>query len=111
MAANKHYIGQLDRRIELVQYSIVKSSTGSPEKTETSLGNFWAKLQDLSGNEEVDGRVISLNVRKYVMQYQSQLVQDGVKFYLKDEDGEYNIHHVAHIGRKEYLELKTSKRE
>lgn len=109
--AKKQAIGTLDRRVELVKYTSVKSSTGAPEKTEQSLGTFWAKIDDVSGSEGIEGQVISLAVRKYIMRYQPQLVADGVLIYIKDVDGQYNINSVANLGRKEYLELKTSKRE
>ena len=109
--AKKHAVGTLDRRVELVRYDTIKSTTGSPEKTEQSLGAFWAKVDDVSGTEAVEGQVISLAVRKYVMRWQQQLVDDGVLIYIKDADGQYNINSVSNLGRKEYLELKTSKRE
>ena len=109
--AKKIQIGTLDRRVTLVKFDSVKTTTGSPEKTEVTVGTFWAKIVDVSSDEDVEGQVISLSVRKYIMRYQQQLITEGVLMTIKDVDGNYQVHGVTQIGRKEYIELKTSKTE
>jgi len=105
------HIGQMDRRVELIKYDKTITDTGERTKIEVSLGFVWSKLQDVSGTEEIEGKVISLSVRRYIIRWRNDVVQSGVTFYIKDEDGEYNVHSVEHQGRKEYLVLKSSKRE
>lgn len=111
MAKKVAHIGEMDRRIELIKYVGDKNEHGEKQHQEESLGNVWAKLEDVSGTEEIEGQVISLAYRRYVIRWRQDVVQDGVLFYVKDEDGEFNIHHVEHQGRKEYTILKTFKRE
>ena len=107
----KTQIGTLDRRVELVSYNKAKSTTGAPEETEVSLGVVWCKIEDVSVNEDVEGQVISLAVRKYIVRWQQFLIDDGALVYIKDTDGDYNIHGFETLGRRDYLRLKTSKRE
>jgi hypothetical protein len=107
------YIGQLDKRVEIVKYSDVQSETGAPEHAEETVVTTWAKCEFQSGNEELEGQVISLNIRNYTTRFIQELLNEGEKFYITDivDGGLFNIHHVEQVGRKEYLILKTSRRE
>ena len=104
-------IGELNRRVEIIKYDYTQETNGGPAHSEDSIGEVWAKVIDISGTEETDGAVIALNIRKYVVMFQDILASDGVTFFIKDLDGEYNIHSVEHEGYKEYLILKASKRD
>lgn len=109
--SNGIYIGQLDRRISIYQLTRVKTDTGATDTVEVLFGDFWCKPIDISGSEDSDGKVIALNVRQYAVRYDAALEQSGVKMFVRDVDGDYNIHSIAQVGRKQYLILKASKRE
>lgn len=110
--SNKVKIGQLNRPVILNKITTVVSSTGEETKTEVQFKNpLWAALDDVGGNESEDGKVISLNVRKYIVRYSEEILKEGEKMTIVDMDGVYNIHSIAQEGRKEYLTLKCSKRE
>ena len=110
--ANKFQIGQLNHPVILNKITTVVSATGQKTKTEVQFVNpLWALLDDVSGNESVDGKVIALNVRKYTIRYNEEIVKEGEKMVVVDMDGSYNIHSIEQIGRKNYLVLKCSKRE
>jgi len=110
--ANSVKIGQLNRAVILKKITTVVSSTGEETKTEVEFKNpLWAQLDDVTGNESEDGKVISLNVRKYTIRYNDEIATEGEKMVITDFDGTYNIHSIALIGRKDYLTLKCSKRE
>ena len=109
---NTPKIGQLNHPVILKKITMVTTSTGEETKTEVEFKNpLWSQLDDVSGNESEDGKVISLNVRKYIIRYNEEIATEGEKMIVTDYDGDYNIHSIALIGRKNYLMLKCSKRE
>jgi SPP1 family predicted phage head-tail adaptor len=112
MKHNNVYIGQLDRRIQLIQTTLVIGSSGEATPLETTFNTVWAKVEDVSGTEDEQGKIIALNVRKYVIRYDPDLVALKLTdMFIVDDDGKYNIHAVEFIGRKQYIMLKCSKRE
>ena len=109
---DKVYIGQLDVRIALYENTRATSQTGSKEKTLTLFRECWAKEDFISGTEEEDGKIIALNVKRYVIRYnptlQSKQITDMV---LLHDNVQYNIYSVSQIGKKQFTVLKCSKRE
>ena len=105
-------IGQLNRAVILKKITTVTSTTGSEKETEVDFINpLWAALDDVSGNESEDGKVMYLNVRKYIIRYNEEVLTEGEKMLITDIDGTYNINSIGQIGFKSYLTLKCSKRE
>jgi head-tail adaptor len=112
MIKSNTYIGQLNERVNIIERARVTSATGEKTITDTLFGSFWSKIDDVSGNEEEDGKIIALNVRRYTIQYNPALVEKQITdMYVQDNTGYYNIHSVSYIGYKEYIQLKCSKRE
>ncbi|MFD1292636.1 head-tail adaptor protein [Lutibacter holmesii] len=108
----KPQIGTLNQPVILNKITTVVSETGQKSKSEVQFINpLWAYLDDVSGNESVDGKVIALNVRKYTVRYNEEILTEGDKMVIVDADGSYNIHSIEQLGRKTYLVLKCSKRE
>tara|TARA_R110002074_G_scaffold203363_1_gene371240 strand:+ start:2899 stop:3234 length:336 start_codon:yes stop_codon:yes gene_type:complete len=106
------YTGQLDVRVEIIERTKTSSSTGAPVVTESVFNTVWAKSIDVSGSEESEGKIFALNVRRYIIKYDPALVLKTVtELFISDGSEQYNIHSSANIGRKEYIELKCSKRE
>lgn len=108
---DKIKIGSLNRSVMLKQISITESDTGEDVPLEVNFKQVWASLDDLSGSEDADGKIIALNVRKYVIRYIKEVVISGVEMLVVDEDGTYNITSVQQLGRKKFLLLKCRKRE
>ena len=90
---------------------MAESASGEDIPIETAFKYVWANLDDLSGSESEDGKIIALNVRKYTIRYIKEVVLNGVEMLIVAEDGTYNITSVQQIGRKNYLLLKCRKRE
>lgn len=110
--SNNIYIGQLDVRISIIEEDHTTSGTGEKTITESNLANAWAKVDDISGSEALDGKVIALNVRKYTIRYNPVIAAKQINTLLVDHDGEkYNIHSTALIGRKEFMVLRCSKKD
>ena len=109
---NKTNIGQLNHRITINQVKVNKSeTTGEKTNVEELYKQVWSKIDDVSGGEEIEGKVRSLNVRKYTVAYRKEILLNGETMLVVDVDGTYNVHSVQQIGFKEYLVLKCSKRE
>lgn len=109
---SKIQIGQLNHPVILNKITTVVNEVGEKTKTDVQFINpLWSFLDDVSGNESVDGKVIALNVRKYTIRYNEEVLKEGEKMAIIDVDGSYNIHSIEQIGRKNYLVLKCSKRE
>lgn len=112
MSKNSVYSGQLDARITIIENVRATSGTGGKTDTPAPLGEFWAKVEDVSGNEEEEGKIIALNVRRYIIRHNLTIVSKKITDLTIDHGGEiYNIHSSQHLGRKEYIVLKCSKKE
>lgn len=112
MSNKNTYSGQLDTRIKIIENTSVTSATGEKDKAQVILNSYWAKVEDISGNEDIEGKIIALNVRRYTIRYSAAIAAKQITDLIIDDDGEqFNIHSTAKVGRKEYLILKCSKTE
>lgn len=110
--ADNIFTGQLDQRISIVERVRSTSTTGSKNFTTSEVSAAWAKVEDVAGNEELDGKVIALNVRRYIIRYNPAVEEKQINdLYIVHSGATYNIHSVDYVGRKEYVVLKCSKRE
>jgi head-tail adaptor len=112
MATDAVFAGQMTSRVEVFKYTSVNNTSGESVKTAVSLGKKWVKRVDVSGSEEEDGRLIALNVAKFMMRYTAEMMLDGTKYIIRDFDGDFEVNSVAQFGprRKSFLEIKCSKR-
>lgn len=106
------HAGELNRRVELFKYEAVATETAERTRTEVSLGVKWVKRIDVSGQEEEEGRILSLSVCRFVIRFSSDLVVNGENYFLRDIDGDYQVNSVSLTGqgRNRFLELKCSRR-
>jgi len=112
MANIKVYTGQLNQRIRIIERQRTNSSTGEKTYQEILFNEVWAKVEDVSGNEEEDGKILALNVRRYTIKYNPALVLKQIQdLYINHLGETYNIYSVGYVGHKEYIQLKCSKRE
>lgn len=104
-------VGQRDRRVQVVEYTTIKNSLNEDVKTEQSVGYFYARVDDLSGTEDEEGKVIHIINRMYVIPYHPDIKARGEHMVVKDEEREYRIYYVQEVGRHEQLRLKCTNRE
>ena len=64
-------------------------------------------MDDISGNEDVKGKVRHLINRIYVVRYDPVIKEKGTALVLIDEGKEFEIIHISNIGRKDHLEIKV----
>jgi SPP1 family predicted phage head-tail adaptor len=112
MNKNETYIGELTERVTIQSYVESKSEvTGATSSTWQVLKNCWAKVEDVSGSEEIEGRIVYVNTKLFVLRYDARLVGPGATTgkQILFEGEEYNIVSVSNIGTKRYLKLKAFK--
>ncbi|XRE42217.1 hypothetical protein ACIVBQ_000421 [Tenacibaculum discolor] len=113
MQQDKTFIGELNERITIKSVVKIKSPTsGAPTSTMQVLKNCWSKVKDVSGTEEVEGRIVYVNTKEFTVRYDERLTGTGAHEKEIDYEGEtYNIIDVSKIGRKRYLAVKGVKRD
>lgn len=111
--SNTVKIGQLKSRITLQKFQPATDTTGEKIETEVPYKTIFSYVQDVTGSESEEGKILALSVRKYIIRYDVEVLKNGVKMLVFDETEEtvYNINSVEQIGFKNYLALKCSKRE
>lgn len=105
------YIGQLDHRAAIYEYQNTKTSTGEDAQVEVPYKNAWCKIDDAGAKEVEDGKISLYAVRKYTIRYDENIMQRGEEMFIKETDGDYRVTSIQLIGRKNYMVLKTLKRE
>lgn len=101
----KPYIGQMDRKIEVYSIEKTKDSLGSVQQTQTLLSSPYAAMDDVSGDEEPEGKIRHLVNRIYTIRYNKEIVEKSYELILKDGDKFYNVTHVKELGRKSHLKM------
>jgi head-tail adaptor len=103
--AEKPFIGQMDRKISIVKFVSTRNSTNEKEVTQEVIADPWARMEDISGSEDVEGKVRYLVSKKFTIRY-NQTVND-----LKNQlgllyDGKlFDVINVVEIGRKSHLQI------
>lgn len=101
---DKPFIGQMNRKIALVEKEITQTSTGSEKTTEITICEPYAAMKDLSGNEDVEGKVIHLVNRSYTIRVNAEVKSKSTKLIVIDADQRFEIIHIKEIG-KTHLEI------
>jgi head-tail adaptor len=105
------FIGQMDRKIQLVQKVKTQTSTGSEVSSEAVMASPFAYMKDMSGGEEVDGKVKHLVSRTYTIRFNQEIKTIGTALMLIDEARKFEILHIIEIGRKKHLEIRCKSYE
>lgn len=99
------FIGQMDRKIEIVKFVSTRNSTNEKEVTQEVIATPWACMDDVSGNEDIEGKIRYLVNKKFTIRYNQTVSnlrnQLGVNF----EGKLYDVINVVEIGRRSHLQL------
>lgn len=107
----KPFIGQLDRLVSIIEITNVLNSINESKPTEEVVFSPYAKMEDVSGGEQEEGKVIHLVDRKYTIRYRAEIATKGHEMLLDDNGEKFKIKHVKQIGRKSFLELICERNE
>lgn len=99
------FIGQMDRKIEVIELVKVTTSTGSVTTTEEVIANPFAFMKEISGDEEAEGKIRHLVNRTYTIRYNAEIKAKSNQLKVKDADETFEVIHVKELGRKKHLQL------
>lgn len=106
MAGLKPFVGQLDRRVTLFETIKTQNEIGEEKEIDSVLCVPWAKIDEVSGGEEIEGKVLHRTNRTFIVRFRNEINSKGNELKIEYEGTCYNITHVKQIGRREYLELQ-----
>jgi SPP1 family predicted phage head-tail adaptor len=100
-------IGNLDRRIVLKDYTTSQNDYGELEQTWTTTATTWAWVRFGAGNERmIANKETVVGDCIFTIRYRTG-VTERTKVVFDSTD--YDIQHIAQIGRRKYLELTARK--
>lgn len=107
-----NYSGEFRSRIEFFIEEKTKQPTGERLTALESLGKRWAKREDVQSTEDEKGKLIALDVCKFIVRFNWDIMNRGTKMIIDDFDGQHRVTGVRMVdGYKTFLELKCIKRE
>ena len=101
----KPFIGQMDRKIVVKSFTVTRNTVGEQRTSGVVVVQPFAYRKELSGGEDVEGKVRSLFSRSYIIRYNSQILTERNKLIVEDGPDKLEVEHVKEIGRKSHLEL------
>lgn len=112
MANEKVYSGQMNRRVSFYKDVNAKNAQGESINTPTFLSTRFAERIDAVGNDDTDGKLLSLAVCRYRMRFDGVIAANASALTIKDFDGDWDVVGPVSLlgGRKRYMELKCRKR-
>lgn len=105
-SVNKPFVGQLDRRITLFESEKVQNAIGEEKQVDTVVCIPWAKVDEVSGGEEIDGKILHKTQRNFIVRFRNEINTKSNQLKVDFEGTRYNVTHVKQIGRREFLELQ-----
>ena len=99
------FIGQMDKKVLLYKEVHAQNATGEEKPTLELVSGVWAYMEEVSGDEDVEGKVRHIIKRKYTIRYNKEVLALKNKLKLKDADVVYNVYHLKEMGRKKHLQL------
>jgi hypothetical protein len=103
----KPYIGQMDRLIQIIEKVKTKNEVAEVITSENVLLEPWANMKDVSGSEDVEGKIRHLVNRTYTIRYNPVVKEKSNKLVINDEGTRFEVLHVIEIGRKSHLEIRV----
>lgn len=96
--------GQLDRRISIMSHEqSIESDFGTNQTTPVVFATVWAEQLPLRGREVFEARQVTAHeIARYRIRWLSGL---KATMTIVDGDREYDIFHIAEMGRKKSIEL------
>lgn len=105
------FIGQMDRVIVVKSVTKTQNTTGEEEETLVTLAQPWAYMQDVSGAEDVEGKVRHIISRSYTIRYNATIAASGNEMKIVDGTETFDVYHVKQLGRKKHLQLLVTNYE
>lgn len=99
------FIGQMNRKISIVKFVTTRNSTNEKVVTQEVIAEPWAKMEDVSGNEDVEGKVRYMVNKKFTIRYNQEVNDLKNQLGLLFEGKLFDVINVIEISRKSHLQL------
>ena len=105
----KPFIGQKDRKIEVIELVKTRDALMAEVTTETEnvISTPWAYMQESGGGELEQGKILHLVDRSYTIRYNAIVREKSNQLVVVDRGKRYQVIHVIEIGRKDHLEIRV----
>jgi head-tail adaptor len=105
------YIGQMCRMIQVIEEIKTRNSTGEEEVSDAMIAQPFAHLKEMSGSEDVEGKVRHSINRSYTIRYNAAVKVKANQLVVLDGADRFDVYHVKEIGRKRFLEIMVHQNE
>ena len=99
------FIGQLNRKIQIAELVKTQNSTGGMDVDPNVIAEPFAQMSDVSGGEDVEGKIRHIINRHYVIRYSAMIRMRASELVVLDNGQKFSIYHALEIGRNQYLKL------
>src|SRR5690606_7456474 len=96
-SVKKPFVGQLDRRITLFKTETVRNDIGEEKEVDAVVCIPWAKVNEASGGEDVEGKVLHRTQRSFIVRYRDDINAQKNSLKVDFEGTRYNVTHVKQI--------------
>lgn len=111
MDVKKPFIGSLDRKVQIIQFVPTKNDVNEKITTQEVIAQPMAKMEDVSGTEDIEGKIRYIVNRKYTIRWNSDVATLKNQLAVKDGEKLFEVIHVIEIGRKSHLMLMVKNYE
>jgi head-tail adaptor len=88
-----------------VKFVTTRNSTNEKEITEEVISEPFAHVQDISGSEDVEGKVRYMVTKSFTIRYNQVVNEFKNQLGLNFEGKRYDVVNVVEIGRKTHLKI------
>lgn len=100
-------IGQLDRRITLMDYTTTRNDYGESVQSWTTTVTVWAATRHGSGNERmVAAKNTAVGDVIFTIRFRSGITE---KTRITWDSVNYDIQHISFIGRRQFIDIIAKK--
>ncbi len=112
MNDTRPYSGQMTHRVKFYAPVTEKNVYGEPIETEELVSERFVMRIDGTGNEEEEGRLLSLGICTYRMRFDAAIFAGAGKMFVRDFDGDWQVIGKPRLldGRRRYMELRCRQR-
>lgn len=102
------YIGQMNRKIKIVEFEKTQNSTGEAEIEENIISEPFAFMNEVSGSEDADGKIRHIVNRTYTIRHNTSVIRKATELVVYDNEQKFSVYHVKEIDRTHLVLLVTN---
>lgn len=99
------YIGQMNLKIKIVELVKTQNSTGEEVVTENVISEPFARMDEVSGSEDAEGKIRHIINRTYTIRKNTSVLRKATELIVHDDGQKFSVYHVKKIGKTHLLLL------